>query len=54
MADDNGSGIDALLGAVIGVLFIAVLALGFVVLNTGAERQTADMIIEAPAAPRPG
>lgn len=53
MADDNGGGgINAFLGAVVGVLLIAVIALSFVVLNRGVERQSAE--IEFPKVQSPG
>lgn len=53
MADDNDGGGNAFLGAVIGALLVAVLALGFFVLNNGAQ-QSADIRIETPDLPDAG
>lgn len=53
MAEHRGGGENLFLGAVIGALVISVLALGFFVLNTGAQ-QTADIRIEASEAPDAG
>ena len=54
MADDNGGGGNAFLGVIVGALLIAVVALGFFVLNGGMQSQTADITIEAPEVPAPG
>lgn len=53
MPDDNGGGgINALLGAVVFVLLIAVIALSFVVFEAGVGRQTAES--KVPEAHSPG
>ena len=55
MAEDNGDGGgNAFLGVIVGALLIAVVALGFFVMNGGMGNQTADISIEAPEAPSPG
>jgi hypothetical protein len=55
MAEDNGGGGgNAFLGVIVGALLIAVVALGFFVMNGGMGGQTADISIEAPEAPSPG
>ena len=55
MAEDNGDGGgNAFLGVIVGALLIAVVALGFFVMNGGMGNQTADISIEAPEAPTPG
>lgn len=55
MPDDNGGGGgNALLGVILGGLLIAVVALGFIAPNDGMGAQTANISIEAPAAPAPG
>jgi hypothetical protein len=55
MAEDNGGGGgNAFLGVIVGALLIAVVALGFFVMNGGMGGQTADINIEAPEAPTPG
>ncbi len=54
MADDTGGGGNAFLGVIVGALLIAVVALGFVVMNGGIGGQTADISIEAPELPAPG
>lgn len=54
MAEDNdGGGGFAFLGVIVGALLIAVVALGFFVLNERGA-QTADIRIEAPEVPTPG
>ena len=55
MAEDNGGGGgNAFLGVIVGALLIAVVALGFFVLNGGMGNQSADISIEAPEVPSPG
>jgi len=55
MAEDNSGGGNAFLGVIVGALLIAVLALGFVVVNGGiGGGQSADISIEAPEVPSPG
>ncbi len=55
MPDDNGAGGgNAFLGVIVGALLIAVVALGFFVLNGGMQTQSADISIAAPEAPSPG
>ncbi|HET9230761.1 MAG TPA: hypothetical protein VFO00_05705 [Vitreimonas sp.] len=55
MAEDNGGGGgNAFLGVIVGALLIAVVALGFFVMNGGMGSQSADISIEAPEAPTPG
>jgi len=55
MADDNGGGGgNAFLGVVVGALLIAVVALGFFVMNQGMGGQSADISIEAPEVATPG
>jgi hypothetical protein len=55
MADDNGGGrLSPLLGAAVSVLLLAVVALSFVVLTGGTERQSAGISIEAYDARSPG
>ncbi len=55
MAEDNGGGGgSAFLGVIVGALLIAVVALGFMVMNGGFSTQSADIRIEAPEAPSPG
>lgn len=55
MADNSGGGGgNAFLGVVVGALLIAVVALGFVVMNGGFGGQTADINIETPEVPSPG
>lgn len=54
MAENNGGGGNAFLGVIVGALLIAVVALGFVVVNGGIGGQSADISIEAPDVPSPG
>lgn len=54
MADDRGGGGNAFLGVIVGALLIAVVALGFFVVNGGVGGQTADINIEAPDIQTPG
>jgi hypothetical protein len=56
MADDSGGGGgNAFLGVLVGALLIAVVALGFVLVNGGiGGGQSADISIEAPQAPDAG
>ncbi len=55
MADDRGGGGgNAFLGVIVGALLIAVVALGFFVVNGGIGGQTADISIEAPDIQTPG
>jgi hypothetical protein len=55
MAEDNGGGGgNAFLGVIVGALLIAVVALGFMVMNGGLNTQSADISIEAPEVPSPG
>jgi hypothetical protein len=52
MADENGGGISALLGAVLGAALIAVVALSFAILSGHVPTQTVQ--IEAPESPGAG
>ncbi len=54
MAEGNGGGGNAFLGVIVGALLIAVVALGFVVMNGGFGGQSADISIEAPEISTPG
>jgi hypothetical protein len=54
MADNNSGGGNGFLGVIVGALLIAVVALGFVVVNGGRGGQSADISIEAPEVPTPG
>jgi hypothetical protein len=54
MADNNRGGGNGFLGVIVGALLIAVVALGFVVVNGGLGGQSADISIEAPEVPTPG
>ncbi len=55
MSEDNGGGGNAFLGVIVGALLVAVVALGFVVVNGGNfGGESADISIEAPEIPAPG
>ncbi len=51
---NSGGGGNALMGVVVGALLVAAAAFGFMALNGGMGRQSADISIEAPQAPSGG